>query len=156
MKREHTLLFFIRAAHCRDGFSPMLQGCSVHHQGAILYMGMHDHAPKYGAWSTARRTPHFFLPPAAAASSFRSHEMTFPSITTPLPSMKATRERPSQFLKVSHTRGCCGWKLHCAISLDLRECGSSIFLPPVSLPIFHLSFEMRQAERPQRTKPMGE
>merc|ERR1719190_303026 len=98
---------------------------------------------------------HFFLPPAAP-SSLRSQEITFPSITTPLPSMKATRERPSQFLKVSHTSGCCGWKLHCAISFDLRECGSSIFLPPVSLPIFHLSLEMRHAERPHRTKPIGE
>merc|ERR1712217_404242 len=44
---------------------------------------------------------HFFLPPAAA-SSLRSQEITLPSMTTPLPSMKATRERPSQFLKVSH------------------------------------------------------
>merc|ERR1719442_55401 len=76
--------------------------------------------------------PHFFLPPAAP-SSLRSHEITLPSMTTPLPSMKATRERPSQFLKVSHTSGCCGWKLHCAISFDFSECGSSIFLPPVSL-----------------------
>merc|ERR1719356_2191775 len=70
--------------------------------------------------------------------------------------MKATRDKPSQFLNVSHTSGCCGWKLHCAISLDFKECGSSIFLPPVSLPIFHLSLEMRQADRPQRTKPIGE
>merc|ERR1719422_2601055 len=98
---------------------------------------------------------HFFFPPAAA-SSLRSQEMTLPSITTPLPSIKATRDKPSQFLKVSHTRGCCGWKLHWAISLDFSEWGSSIFFPPVSLPIFHFSFEMRQAERPQRTKPMGE
>merc|ERR1712084_60243 len=98
---------------------------------------------------------HFFLPPAEP-SSLRSHEMTLPSITTPLPSMNATRERPSQFLKVSHTSGCCGWKLHCAISLDFRECGSSSFLPPVSLPIFHFSAEIRQAARPQRTKPIGE
>merc|ERR1711978_210461 len=95
---------------------------------------------------------HFFLPPAAA-SSLRSQEMTLPNITTPFPSMKATRDKPSQFLKVSHTSGCCGAKLHCAISLDLSECGSSIFLPPVSLPIFHLSLEMRHADRPQRTKP---
>merc|ERR1719388_404923 len=98
---------------------------------------------------------HFFLAPPAA-SSFRSQAMTFPSITTPLPCMKATRERPSQFLKLSHTSGCCGWKEHSAISLDLSEWGSSIFLPPVSFPIFHFSFEMRQAARPQRTKPMGE
>merc|ERR1719175_19084 len=98
---------------------------------------------------------HFFLPPAAP-SSLRSQEITFPSITTPLPSMNATRDRPSQFLNVSQTSGCCGWKLHCAISLDFKECGSSIFLPPVSFPIFHLSFEMRHAERPQRTKPIGE
>merc|ERR1719411_1743348 len=98
---------------------------------------------------------HFFLPPAPA-SSLRSHEMTLPNMTTPLPSMKATRERPSQFLKVSHTSGCCGAKLHCAISLDFSECGSSIFLPPVSFPIFHFNFEMRHADRPHRTKPMGE
>merc|ERR1719198_588743 len=98
---------------------------------------------------------HFFLPPLSP-SSFLSQEMTLPSITTPLPSMKATRERPSQFLKVSATSGCCGWKEHWAISLDLSECGSSIFLPPVSLPIFHFSAEMRQAARPQRTKPIGE
>merc|ERR1712066_592356 len=98
---------------------------------------------------------HFFLPPAAP-SSFRSHEMTLPSITTPLPSMNATRERPSQFLKESHTSGCCGWKLHSAISFDFSECGSSIFLPPVSLPIFHFSLETRHADRPHRTKPIGE
>merc|ERR1719428_2016189 len=99
---------------------------------------------------------HFFLPPLSAASAFCSHEMTLPNMTTPLPSMNATRERPSQFLKLSHTSGCCGMKLHSAISLDFRECGSSIFLPPVSLPIFHEILEMRQAERPQRTKPIGE
>merc|ERR1712032_1717599 len=68
---------------------------------------------------------HFFLPPPAA-SSLRSHEMTLPSMTTPFPSMKATRERPSQFLKVSHTSGCCGTNEHCDISLDFSECGSSI------------------------------
>merc|ERR1712211_95375 len=98
---------------------------------------------------------HFFLPPAAP-SSLRSQEITFPSMTTPLPSMKATRDKPSQFLKVSHTRGCCGWKLHCAISLDFNEWGSSIFLPPVSFPIFHFNALIRQAERPHRTKPIGE
>merc|ERR1712025_196834 len=98
---------------------------------------------------------YFFLPPAEA-SSLRSQEMTLPSMTTPLPSMKATRDRPSQFLKVSHTKGCWGWKLHSAISFDFSECGSSIFLPPVSLPIFHLSLEIRHAERPQRTNPIGE
>merc|ERR1740138_2025333 len=110
----------------------------------------------YYASSLATLSTHFFLPPAPPPSSLRSQEMTLPSITTPLPSMKATRERPSQFLKVSQTNGCCGWKLHCAISFDFNECGSSIFLPPVSLPIFHTSFEMRQADRPQRTKPIGE
>merc|ERR1719161_1969419 len=99
---------------------------------------------------------HFFLPPLSAASSFCSHEMTLPSITTPLPSMKATRESPSQFLKLSQTSGCCGMKLHSAISLDLSECGSSIFLPPVSLPIFQEILEIRQADRPHLTKPMGE
>merc|ERR1711974_100276 len=91
---------------------------------------------------------HFFLPPAFSATSVCSQDMTFPNITTPLPSMNATRERPSQFLKVSHTRGCWGTKAHSAISFDFSECGSSIFLPPVSLPIFHLSCEIRQAERP--------
>jgi len=48
---------------------------------------------------------HFFLPPAAA-SSLRSQEMTLPNITTPFPSMKATRDKPSQFLNVSQTNGC--------------------------------------------------
>jgi len=57
----------------------------------------------------------------------------------PLPSINATRDKPSQFLNVSHTNGCCSWKLHCAISLDFKECGSSIFFPPVSFPIFHFS-----------------
>merc|ERR1712060_394463 len=105
--------------------------------------------------SNKNRLSYFFLPPLSP-SSLRSQEITLPSMTTPLPSIKATRESPSQFLKVSHTRGCCGWKLHCAISLDLSECGSSIFLPPVSLPIFHFSLLIRHAERPQRTKPIGE
>merc|ERR1719238_1892557 len=100
--------------------------------------------------------PHFFFPPALSATSVLSHEMTLPNMTTPLPSMKATRESPSQFLKVSHTRGCCGVKEHSDISLDFRECGSSIFFPPVSLPIFQTSLEIRHAERPHRTKPMGE
>merc|ERR1711927_12451 len=77
---------------------------------------------------------YFFLPPALSATSVCSHEMTLPNITTPLPSIKATRERPSQFLKVSQTSGCCGAKEHSAISFDFKECGSSIFFPPVSLP----------------------
>merc|ERR1711959_621386 len=77
---------------------------------------------------------HFFLAPALASAAACSHEMTLPSITTPLPSMNATRERPSQFLNVSATSGCWGWKEHSAISFDFSECGSSIFLPPVSLP----------------------
>merc|ERR1719174_3181116 len=98
---------------------------------------------------------HFFLPPPDP-SSLRSQDTTFPNMTTPLPSMNATRDKPSQFLKLSHTSGCCGWKLASAISLDFKACGSSIFLPPVSLPIFQESFEIRHAERPQRTKPIGE
>merc|ERR1712032_352062 len=53
------------------------------------------------------KAAHFFLPPLSA-SVFLSQEMTLPSITTPLPSMKATRDKPSQFLKVSQTSGCCG------------------------------------------------
>merc|ERR1739840_29660 len=99
--------------------------------------------------------PHFFLPPLSSPS-LRSQLTTLPSITTPLPSMKATRDKPSQFLKESHTNGCWGWKAHSAISLDFKECGSSIFLPPVSLPIFQTIFEIRQADRPQRTNPIGE
>merc|ERR1719281_1083396 len=82
--------------------------------------------------------------------------MTFPSITTPFPSINATRERPSQFLKLSQTSGCWGWKLASAISLDFSAWGSSIFLPPVSFPIFHFKAEMRHADRPHRTKPIGE
>merc|ERR1739845_262812 len=70
--------------------------------------------------------------------------------------MKATRDKPSQFLNVSQTKGCWGWKEHSAISFDLSEGGSSIFLPPVSFPIFHFNLEMRHADRPQRTKPIGE
>merc|ERR1712025_1350303 len=99
---------------------------------------------------------HFFLPPPLSDSSFLSQEMTFPSMTTPLPSINATRDKPSQFLNVSHTKGCWGWKEHSAISFDFNECGSSIFLPPDSFPIFHFSLEMRHADRPQRTKPIGE
>merc|ERR1719253_2376352 len=95
---------------------------------------------------------YFFLASAGLASTV----MTFPNITTPFPSMNATRERPSQFLKVSQTSGCCGAKEHSAISFDFKECGSSIFLPPVSLPIFHDNLTIRQAERPQRTNPIGE
>merc|ERR1712151_499373 len=72
------------------------------------------------------RQYHFFLPPAPP-SSLRSHEITLPNITTPLPSMKATRERPSQFLKLSQTKGCWGWKLHCAISFDFNEWGSPMY-----------------------------
>merc|ERR1712164_166590 len=105
--------------------------------------------------TTQNESDHFFFPPPAA-SSLCSQEMTLPSMTTPFPSMKATRERPSQFLKLSQKSGCWGMKLHSAISLDLSECGSSIFLPPVSFPIFQEIFEIRHAERPHRTKPMGE
>merc|ERR1712070_298642 len=83
---------------------------------------------------------HFFFPPAAA--SFLSHAVTFPSITTPFPSMKAIRDKPSQFLKESHTSGCCGWKAHSAISFDLSECGSSIFFSTRLLT--HLPDKFRQ------------
>merc|ERR1712014_112054 len=64
--------------------------------------------------------PHFFLPPLSSPS-LRSQVTTLPSITTPFPSMKATRDRPSQFLKESHTNGCWGWNLHSAISFDFNE-----------------------------------
>ena len=38
----------------------------------------------------------------------------------------------------------------------LDECGDSIFLPPVSLPTLKTNAVARHAERPQRTKPIGE
>merc|ERR1711937_692595 len=95
---------------------------------------------------------YFFFAPSTLSTFFT----ILPSMTTPLPSRKAMRDRPSQFLNVSTTRGCCGAKFTSAISLDLSECGSSIFLPPVSLPIFQFILLMRHAERPQRTKPIGE
>jgi len=57
------------------------------------------------------RIPFIFL--STSSSLLFSHEITLPSITTSFPS-KTTRERPSQFVKVSHTRGCWGWKVHCA------------------------------------------
>merc|ERR550514_2230550 len=108
--------------------------------------------------SSCSSQAHFFLPAFASSlmSDFFTTDTIFPNITTPFPSMKATRERPSQFLKVSHTRGCCGAMTISAISLDFKLWGSSIFFPPVSLPIFHFRAVMRQAERPQRTKPIGE
>merc|ERR1712151_472247 len=109
-----------------------------------------------GPIADSRFIAHFFLPPPLSASSFFSQEITLPSMTTPFPSIKATRDKPSQFLNVSHTNGCCGWKEHSAISFDFNECGSSIFLPPVSFPIFHFNLEMRQADRPHRTNPIGE
>merc|ERR1712025_1035389 len=122
----------------------------------LALINMLTEGPSKNNWHDWHQCPHFFLPPALSPAAACSQEMTFPSITTPLPSMKATRESPSQFLKVSATRGCWGWKEHSAISLDFRECGSSSFLPPVSLPIFHFRALIRQAARPQRTKPMGE
>merc|ERR1719171_2991792 len=99
---------------------------------------------------------HFFFFASSLMSAFFVTDVIFPNMTTPFPSMKATRERPSQFLKVSQTRGCWGAMVISAISFDFRLWGSSIFFPPVSLPIFHFSFTIRQADRPHRTKPMGE
>merc|ERR1719337_748686 len=84
-------------------------------------------------------------------SDFLTTWVTLPSMTAVLPSRKAMRVRPSQFLKESTTSGCCGRKTTSAISLDLREWGSAIFLPPVSLPTLKLNLVARQAERPQRT-----
>ena len=49
---------------------------------------------------------HFFLAPSTLSTFFT----ILPSMTTTLPSRKAMRERPSQFLKVSTTSGCCGAK----------------------------------------------
>merc|ERR1711988_726318 len=99
----------------------------------------------------------FFLPVSSGGMSFLYlSAVTLPSMTAVLPSRKAMRERPSQFLKESTTSGCCGTKTTSAISLDLSECGLSIFLPPVSLPTLKLKAVARHAERPQRTKPIGE
>merc|ERR1719456_2223949 len=111
-----------------------------------------------GLWKTELQgNPlHFFFFASSLMSVFFTTEVIFPSITTPFPSMKATRDRPSQFLKVSHTRGCCGAMVISAISFDFKLWGSSIFFPPVSFPIFHFSFTIRHAERPHRTKPIGE
>ena len=77
----------------------------------------------------SRRQPH-----TAAAQALCVTLVTLPSITAVLPSRKAMRERPSQFLNESTTSGCVGLNTICAISFDLSECGSSSFLPPVSLP----------------------
>lgn len=59
---------------------------------------------------------------------------TLPSMTAVLPSRKAMRDRPSQFLKESTTSGWQGSNTTSAISLAFRLWGASSFLPPVSLP----------------------
>jgi len=76
----------------------------------------------FGSKTNGSRVPpsYFFFPPFSP-SSFLTQSTTLPSITTPFPSMKATRERPSQFLKLSHTNGCCGVNQHSAISLLFNE-----------------------------------
>merc|ERR1740138_1522392 len=101
------------------------------------------------------RPTYFFFPFLPSSLIFSPVLITLPSMTTPLPSMMATRERPSQFLKESTTSGCCGTNMTSAISLALRQCGSSIFFPPVSFPIFHINCFIRTAERPVRTKHTG-
>merc|ERR1711862_444955 len=74
----------------------------------IMFVRSLAHCEKKVLMKTPKiKAAHFFLPPLSA-SVFLSQEMTFPNITTPLPSMKATRDKPSQFLKVSQTSGCCG------------------------------------------------
>eukprot|EP00931_Biecheleriopsis_adriatica_P080255 TRINITY_DN5360_c0_g1_i14.p2 TRINITY_DN5360_c0_g1~~TRINITY_DN5360_c0_g1_i14.p2 ORF type:complete len:108 (-),score=8.82 TRINITY_DN5360_c0_g1_i14:50-373(-) len=77
--------------------------------GACCYLsvaiGLKRCACQGGVVLRSSELPHFFLPPLSP-SSLRSQLITLPSMTTPLPSIKATRERPSQFLKLSHTRGC--------------------------------------------------
>merc|ERR1719163_385823 len=109
------------------------------------------------AKSDTLQSLHFFSAFASSLiSDFFTTDTILPNITTPFPSMKATRESPSQFLKVSQTNGCCGAMTISAISFDFKLWGSSIFLPPVSLPIFHFRPVIRQADRPQRTKPIGE
>merc|ERR1719393_117151 len=111
----------------------LLPSLQITEKPPLSWVGEHPLAP----------CAHFFLAPSTLTTFFT----ILPSMTTPLPSRKAMRERPSQFLKVSTTSGCCGAKFTSAISFDLSECGSSIFLPPVSLPIFQFIFEMRHAER---------
>merc|ERR1712193_570076 len=88
----------------------------------------------------------FFLPSSGGMSFFWMTDTTLPSMTAVLPSRKAIRERPSQFLNESTTSGCCGTKGTWAISLDLSEWGSSIFLPPVSLPTLKTNLVARHAE----------
>merc|ERR1711988_1947068 len=80
-----------------------------------------------------------FSEPVTTSVHFSDRASAADAAETPFPSMNATRERPSQFLNVSHTSGCCGWNEHSAISFDFNECGSSIFFPPVSFPIFHFN-----------------
>merc|ERR1711991_740287 len=89
----------------------------------------------------------YFLPAFFSPATFSVVFTTLPSITTPLPSMMATRDRPSQFLNESTTSGCTGANTTSAISLAFR--------PPVSFPIFHTSCVIRTAERPVRTKHTG-
>merc|ERR1712072_840666 len=79
-----------------------------------------------------------------------------PNMTAVLPSKKAIRERPSHFLKESTTSGWTGSKTTSATSLDFKDIGDSSFLPPVSLLTLKLSADILHAERPQRTKPIGE
>mmetsp|Transcript_14579 Transcript_14579/g.29173 ORF Transcript_14579/g.29173 Transcript_14579/m.29173 type:complete len:214 (+) Transcript_14579:225-866(+) len=95
---------------------------------------------------------YFFLP----ASSRGTVAMTLPNIITVFPSKKAMRERPSQFLKVSHTSGVIGSNCACATSFAFKWGGPSSFCPPVSLPIFQSITVILHAARPHRTKPMGE
>merc|ERR1719263_2618841 len=88
----------------------------------------------------------FFLPSSSGGiSALDVTSTTLPSITAVLPSKKAMRERPSQFLNESTTKGCCGLKTTSAISFDFNECGFSIFFPPVSLPTLKLNATALQA-----------
>ena len=105
---------------------------------------------------TERQQPAYFFLAAMPPSSRGTVAITLPSIMTVLQSRKAIRERPSQFLKLSHTSGVMGSNWAWATSLALRWGGASALAPPVSLPIFQSMTDMRHAALPQRTKPMGE
>ena len=62
-----------------------------------------------------------------------STDRTLSSMATPLESMEAAWERPSQNLKSPLAKGCRDWKLHCATALDSNDCWTapfSVWAPP--------------------------
>jgi len=67
----------------------------AHMCGYVLCMMSFFEKEKREMCQMRARASYFFF---ADASTLASTWVTFPSMTTPFPSMKATRERPSQFL----------------------------------------------------------